>query len=103
MKHRPEDTKHKSRRYRPRFAGWVLRTWVLFALLLVCDGSLHPMFSDAIPIWAAYLAENSDIRGAYVYALVQSPDGALWVGTVGGLGRLEPVPNFRRNQTEPTG
>ena len=83
------DTQLKWRGYQPTFAGWPLTTWMLFVLLLVCDGCFHPVLSDPIAIWATYLPENSDIPGASVLALAQSPDGALWVGTGGGLGRLD--------------
>jgi ligand-binding sensor domain-containing protein len=88
MKEHPKDPEHKCRRYRPRFPEWLLIARVLFVLLSF-DGCLHTVLADAIPIWAAYSPENSDIPSAVVYALAQSRDGAIWVGTDRGLGRLD--------------
>jgi hypothetical protein len=62
---------------------------VLPVLLSIVGSCLRTAFADAIPIWAAYSPENSDLPVAFVTALTLGPDGALWVGTYHGLARFD--------------
>ena len=49
----------------------------------------HPAFSEPVPIWSVFDRENSDLLNERVAALATGKDGALWVGTSGGLARFD--------------
>jgi hypothetical protein len=54
--------------------------------------SLHSrlVFSEPVPVWAAFTPENSDLPPVRVLALAFGADGSLWAGTDGGgLARLD--------------
>jgi ligand-binding sensor domain-containing protein len=42
-----------------------------------------------VPIWAHFTTENSDLPNNSVLALARDSEGSLWVGTAGGLARLD--------------
>ena len=59
---------------------------VVCCVLVFCS---CPVFSKPVPIWAVFTQENSDLPSNRVWALAGGADGALWVGTEGGLARLD--------------
>src|ERR1700691_3585601 len=73
---------------RIRASGRTLSTF-LFLWAIAWVAWSHPAFSDPVPIWSVFDTENSDLPNNQVLALAPAPDGALWVGTLGGLGRLD--------------
>ena len=48
-----------------------------------------PVFPEAVVIWSTFTRKNSGLPNDRVVALVPGADGALWIGTEGGLARLE--------------
>jgi|SRR6516162_3873661 len=69
-----------------------LPVWQLFLVLAVAVGCAlfsHFAFSEPVPIWAIFTSDSSDLPDDNVAALAIGPDGTLWAGTTGGLGRLD--------------
>jgi Two component regulator propeller len=78
--------------YRPFIESRFLVVWsCLFAAVVCCVLVLYsrPASSERIPVWATFTQENSDLPSSSVRALAGGADGALWVGTDGGLARLD--------------
>jgi hypothetical protein len=71
-----------------RFASEFPVAWVLrLSCAVACIA--YPAFSEPVPIWTAFISENSDVQDDRIRALAVGADGALWVGTGGGLARLD--------------
>jgi|GEM_PF-852072 len=67
-----------------------LFTWsCLFAAVVYSVFYSRPVFAKAVPVWAIFTQENSDIPSNGVRALARGADGSVWVGTFGGLARLD--------------
>src|SRR6266851_2477714 len=65
------------------------RAALFFLWMIAWVAWSYPAFSDPVPIWSVFDAENSDLPNNSVPALAPGSDGALWVGTIdGGLARL---------------
>ena len=62
---------------------------VVLAAVIACAAFSHSALSAAVPIWAVFNSENSDLPSDTVFALALGPDGSLWAGTFGGLARLD--------------
>ena len=44
-----------------------------------------PAFPEAVVIWTTFTRKNSGLPNDRVVALAPGADGALWIGTEGGL------------------
>src|ERR1700730_15980661 len=65
------------------------RCEVLVTALRLCAACPFPAVSEPVPIWTAFTSENSDLPNSRVPALAPGAGGALWIGTDGGLARLD--------------
>src|SRR5712691_2381248 len=61
----------------------------IFFVGIVFAAFPHSALSAQVPIWSHFNRENSDLPSDTITQLALSPDGALWVGTNGGLARLD--------------
>src|SRR3954454_14432014 len=74
---------------RESFSDCLIRLVIfLFAATLYTFCS-HTTLSQSISIWTIFTSENSGLPNDGVLALALDADGAMWIGTLGGLVHLD--------------
>jgi hypothetical protein len=58
-------------------------------MVVLCCVPPNAVQGEPVPTWVSFTRENSGLPGDTIRALALGQDGTLWVGTDGGLARLD--------------